>query len=94
MPLVPLNKSKFSGPANLIRKEKRQGSSSFNISKNRELAKLPFIKGKSLDMIIEFVGEASEIYGNVSRFIRARLKYREVYRKRIIRLHAWNYDLA
>jgi len=44
VPLVPLNKSKFSGPANLIRKEKRQGSSSFNISKNRELAKLPLIK--------------------------------------------------
>ncbi|XP_065069469.1 serine/threonine-protein phosphatase 2A 56 kDa regulatory subunit gamma isoform-like [Rhopilema esculentum] len=44
VPIVPPNKSKFSGPGNLIRKEKRQGSSSFNISKNRELLKLPLIK--------------------------------------------------
>eukprot|EP00794_Sanderia_malayensis_P019980 gene19980-21938_t len=43
-PSVPLNKSKFSGPANLIRKEKRQGSSAFNISKVRELVKLPLMK--------------------------------------------------
>lgn len=43
-PPVPVNKAKFSGPANLIRREKRQGSSSFNFSKNRELLKLPLIK--------------------------------------------------
>ncbi len=49
-PPVALNKSKFSGPASLIRKEKRQGSSLFNITKNRELLKLPLIKGESIIM--------------------------------------------
>ena len=31
-----------------LKKEKRQGSSRFNISKNRELQKLPLLKGKPL----------------------------------------------
>ena len=44
-PQAPIVK-KTGGMAQLLKRDKRQGSSSFNISKNRELQKLPLIKGK------------------------------------------------
>ena len=42
-PATQINKLKFSGP-NLIKKERRQSSSRFNVSTNRELSKLPLLK--------------------------------------------------
>ncbi|XP_013389129.1 serine/threonine-protein phosphatase 2A 56 kDa regulatory subunit gamma isoform isoform X2 [Lingula anatina] len=42
-PPAPLTKLKFTGPPH-VKKDKRQSSSRFNISKNRELQKLPMLK--------------------------------------------------
>lgn len=42
-PPTQINKLKLSGP-NLIKKERRQSSSRFNVSSNRELTKLPLLK--------------------------------------------------
>ena len=39
-PPTQINKMKFTGPAH-IKKDRRQSSSRFNISQNRELVKLP-----------------------------------------------------
>jgi len=44
-PPTQINKMKYPGPPH-IKKDKRQSSSRFNISKNRELQKLPLLKGK------------------------------------------------
>ena len=44
-PATSINKIKFSGPPH-VKKDKRQNSSRFNITKNRELVKLPMLKGK------------------------------------------------
>lgn len=44
-PPTQINKIKYPGPPH-IKKDKRQSSSRFNISKNRELQKLPLLKGK------------------------------------------------
>ena len=44
-PATPVVKKTGGGMAGLLKREKRQGSSSFNISKNREIQKLPLIKG-------------------------------------------------
>lgn len=45
-PPTLINKIKFPGPPH-VKKDKRQGSSRFNISKDRELQKLPLLKGKN-----------------------------------------------
>ncbi|CAG7659402.1 unnamed protein product [Allacma fusca] len=42
-PPVPINKIKYSGPP-YLKKDKRQSSSRFNVSKNRELKQLPLLK--------------------------------------------------
>ncbi|KAL4238640.1 Serine/threonine-protein phosphatase 2A 56 kDa regulatory subunit delta isoform [Mactra antiquata] len=42
-PTTNINKLKFTGPPH-VKKDKRQNSSRFNISKNRELVKLPLLK--------------------------------------------------
>ncbi|KAI5707088.1 hypothetical protein M8J76_005707 [Diaphorina citri] len=44
-PPTQINKFQLSA-TNSLRKDKRQSSSRFNISKNRELEKLPLLKGK------------------------------------------------
>ncbi len=44
-PPTPFNKIKYSGPP-YLKKDKRQSSSRFNVSKNRELKALPQLKGK------------------------------------------------
>ena len=46
-PPTQINKIKCSPGAPLVRKEKRQSSSFFNVSKDRELQKLPLLRGKS-----------------------------------------------
>jgi len=46
-PPTPINKIKYSGPP-YLKKDKRQSSSRFNVSKNRELKALPLLKGKFL----------------------------------------------
>ena len=43
-PPTQISKLKFTGPPH-IKKDKRQNSSRFNVSKNRELQKLPLLKG-------------------------------------------------
>ena len=43
-PTTSINKMKFAGPPH-VKKDKRQNSSRFNITKNRELVKLPLLKG-------------------------------------------------
>ena len=47
-PATQINKLKFSGP-NLIKKERRQSSSRFYVSTNRELSKLPLLKDTAQD---------------------------------------------
>jgi hypothetical protein len=44
-PPTQINKIKYPGPPH-IKKDRRQSSSRFNISKNRELQKLPLLKGE------------------------------------------------
>lgn len=44
-PPTAIAKIKYPGPPH-IKRDKRQNSSRFNVSKNRELQKLPFLKGK------------------------------------------------
>lgn len=44
-PPTAIAKIKYTGPPH-IKKDKRQNSSRFNISKNRELQKLPLLKGR------------------------------------------------
>ncbi len=45
----PAQLTKVRGTVPLVKKDKRQGSSRFNISKNRELQKLPLLKGECFE---------------------------------------------
>lgn len=45
-PPTQLNKIKYSGGPQLVKKERRQSSSRFSLTKNRELQKLPALKGE------------------------------------------------
>lgn len=45
-PPTQLNKIKYSGGPQLVKKERRQSSSRFSLTKNRELQKLPALKGR------------------------------------------------
>lgn len=47
-PPTLINKIKYQPGGPVIKKDKRQSSSRFNISKNRELQKLPLLTGESL----------------------------------------------
>jgi len=47
-PPTLINKIKYQPGGPVIKKDKRQSSSRFNISKNRELQKLPLLSGESL----------------------------------------------
>uniref|UniRef100_A0A803VEL3 Uncharacterized protein n=1 Tax=Ficedula albicollis TaxID=59894 RepID=A0A803VEL3_FICAL len=44
-PPAQLSKIKVPAPQTVVKKEKRQSSSRFNVSNNRELQKLPALKG-------------------------------------------------
>uniref|UniRef100_A0A3B3CR79 Uncharacterized protein n=1 Tax=Oryzias melastigma TaxID=30732 RepID=A0A3B3CR79_ORYME len=44
-PPTQLNKIKYSGGPQLVKKERRQSSSRFSLTRNRELQKLPALKG-------------------------------------------------
>ncbi|GAA6231353.1 serine/threonine-protein phosphatase 2A 56 kDa regulatory subunit delta isoform-like [Lates japonicus] len=46
-PPTQLNKIKYSGGPQLVKKERRQSSSRFSLTKNRELQKLPALKGNT-----------------------------------------------
>ncbi len=46
-PQTQLTKIKVNPSTPLVKREKKQNSSRFNISKNRELQKLPLLKGKN-----------------------------------------------
>lgn len=48
-PPTLINKIKYQPGGPVIKKDKRQSSSRFNISKNRELQKLPLLSGESLN---------------------------------------------
>lgn len=47
-PPTLINKIKYQPGGPVIKKDKRQSSSRFNISKNRELQKLPLLSGRLL----------------------------------------------
>lgn len=49
-PPTQLNKIKYSGGPQIVKKERRQSSSRFNLSRNRELQKLPALKGSQGDL--------------------------------------------
>lgn len=55
-PPTQINKLQLGAP--VIRKDKRRSSSRFNISSNRELNKLPYLKGESANFYLEFPGYA------------------------------------
>jgi serine/threonine-protein phosphatase 2A regulatory subunit B' len=54
-PLTALSKIKYAGTSPQIKRDRRQSSSRFNVSKNRELQKLPALKDAS-------VGEKEELF--------------------------------
>lgn len=51
-PPTQLNKIKYSGGPQLVKKERRQSSSRFSLTKNRELQKLPALKGNKTSKMI------------------------------------------
>ncbi|KAH0568436.1 hypothetical protein KQX54_020870 [Cotesia glomerata] len=61
-PPTLINKMKYQPGGPVIKKDKRQNSSRFNISKNRELQKLPFIAGCTLAFLnaAGYIGVESE----------------------------------
>lgn len=56
-PPAQLSKIKVPAPQTVVKKEKRQSSSRFNVSNNRELQKLPALKGMSFQSRITLVGK-------------------------------------
>lgn len=57
-PPAQLSKIKVPAPQTVVKKEKRQSSSRFNVSNNRELQKLPALKGMSFQSSITLVGKS------------------------------------
>uniref|UniRef100_UPI00358ED595 serine/threonine-protein phosphatase 2A 56 kDa regulatory subunit delta isoform-like n=1 Tax=Myxine glutinosa TaxID=7769 RepID=UPI00358ED595 len=54
-PQTPLNKVKYGGPPHIVKKERRQSSSRFNVSKNRELQKLAALKERDTCGFTHFI---------------------------------------
>ena len=79
-PPAQINKMKFSAPAH-IRKERRQSSSRFNVSSNRELVKLPLLKDASAsereELFVEKVKQCQVLFDFVSDPL-SDLKWKEV----------------
>ena len=70
-PPAQISKMKFSGPSH-IRKERRQSSSRFNVSSNRELVKLPALKESSAeereDLFSHFRNQPTDLFIHIDDF--------------------------
>ena len=81
-PPTQINKIKYSGPAH-IKKERRQSSSRFNITQNRELVKLPKLneatEGEREELFIQKIRQCGVLFDFVSDPL-SDLKWKEVKR--------------
>ncbi|XP_029142080.1 serine/threonine-protein phosphatase 2A 56 kDa regulatory subunit delta isoform-like [Protobothrops mucrosquamatus] len=82
-PPTQLNKIKYSGGPQIVKKERRQSSSRFNLSKNRELQKLPALKDapphEREDLFIQKLRQCCVLFDFVSDPL-SDLKFKEVKR--------------
>ncbi|CAM9594618.1 unnamed protein product [Lampetra planeri] len=82
-PQTPLNKVKYAGPPHIVKKEKRQSSSHFNVSKDRELQKLPALKDASAaereELFVQKLQQCCVLFDFVSDPL-SDLKWKEVKR--------------
>ncbi|XP_061424403.1 serine/threonine-protein phosphatase 2A 56 kDa regulatory subunit gamma isoform-like isoform X1 [Lethenteron reissneri] len=82
-PQTQLNKVKYGSPANIMKKEKRQSSSRFNVTKNRELQKLPALKdappGEREELFVQKLRQCCVLFDFVSDPL-SDLKWKEVKR--------------
>uniref|UniRef100_W5NJ74 Serine/threonine protein phosphatase 2A regulatory subunit n=1 Tax=Lepisosteus oculatus TaxID=7918 RepID=W5NJ74_LEPOC len=82
-PPTQLNKIKYSGGPQIVKKERRQSSSRFNLSKNRELQKLPALKDtpphEREELFVEKLRQCCVLFDFVSDPL-SDLKYKEVKR--------------
>ncbi|XP_033734988.1 serine/threonine-protein phosphatase 2A 56 kDa regulatory subunit delta isoform-like isoform X17 [Pecten maximus] len=81
-PPAQISKMKFSGPPH-VKKDKRQNSSRFNVSKNRELVKLPLLKdatpAEREDLFIQKIRQCCVLFDFVQDPL-SDLKWKEVKR--------------
>jgi len=81
-PPTQINKMKFTGPTH-IKKERRQSSSRFNVSSNRELTKLPLLKdtppNEREELLIQKIKQCQVLFDFVSDPL-SDLKWKEVKR--------------
>ena len=79
-PPAQINKLKYSGPSH-IRKERRQSSSRFNISSNRELTPLPALKDAAAnereELFLEKIKQCQVLFDFISDPL-SDLKWKEV----------------
>lgn len=88
-PPTLINKIKYQPGGPVIKKDKRQSSSRFNISKNRELQKLPLLTGESLArgrVARHAVLEKSRIV--IERRLRTKLHIARIARSNMTRSHS------
>ncbi|XP_023339943.1 serine/threonine-protein phosphatase 2A 56 kDa regulatory subunit gamma isoform isoform X1 [Eurytemora carolleeae] len=82
-PPTQINKMKFFGGSPHVKKERRPSSSRFNITQNRELAKLPLLKeasaGEKEELFIQKIRQCSVLFDFVSDPL-SDLKWKEVKR--------------
>ncbi|XP_078144782.1 serine/threonine-protein phosphatase 2A 56 kDa regulatory subunit delta isoform [Centroberyx gerrardi] len=82
-PPTQLNKIKYSGGPQLVKKERRQSSSRFNLTKNRELQKLPALKDAPPidreELFVQKLRQCCVLFDFVSDPL-SDLKYKEVKR--------------
>ncbi|XP_063047179.1 serine/threonine-protein phosphatase 2A 56 kDa regulatory subunit delta isoform isoform X1 [Engraulis encrasicolus] len=82
-PPTQLNKIKYSGGPQIVKKERRQSSSRFNLSKNRELQKLPALKDappiEREELFVQKLRQCCVLFDFVSDPL-SDLKYKEVKR--------------
>ncbi|KAM4607109.1 serine/threonine-protein phosphatase 2A 56 kDa regulatory subunit delta isoform 1-T1 [Polymixia lowei] len=82
-PPTQLNKIKYSGGPQVVKKERRQSSSRFNLSKNRELHKLPALKDAPPidreELFVQKLRQCCVLFDFVSDPL-SDLKYKEVKR--------------
>ncbi|XP_038654864.1 serine/threonine-protein phosphatase 2A 56 kDa regulatory subunit delta isoform isoform X1 [Scyliorhinus canicula] len=82
-PQTQLNKIKYSGGPQIVKKERRQSSSRFNLAKNRELQKLPALKDAQThereELFVQKLRQCCVLFDFVSDPL-SDLKYKEVKR--------------
>ncbi|XP_025897496.1 serine/threonine-protein phosphatase 2A 56 kDa regulatory subunit delta isoform isoform X2 [Nothoprocta perdicaria] len=82
-PPTQLNKIKYSGGPQIVKKERRHSSSRFNLSKNRELQKLPALKDAPLhereELFIQKLRQCCVLFDFISDPL-SDLKFKEVKR--------------